>query len=277
LQTEQALPVLRTGGGSGRGVVKGIASEEPAPHILDIAYALLIVLVAGILRGMTGFGFALVAAIGLASIWPPSLTTPMVLVVELAITAFMLRDGGLAAAEPARLVPLAAGGVAGTVVGSLLAAGLPTEWVRPALDVAVLVSALVSLAYFSAPGLDRPWIAFAIALLVGTLAAAFAVGGPFVVVWMLAIGAAPAAIRGNLTVFFGIVDVAAVTIRAFTVGIPAEALTTSLILLPGSLLGVYIGGRLFHKVDAVWWRRIAAWSIAGGAVLSLARSLALRP
>ncbi|MEJ1160399.1 sulfite exporter TauE/SafE family protein [Prosthecomicrobium sp. N25] len=242
-----------------------------------IAYAFLVVFVAGVLRGMTGFGYALMAAIALAAVFPPGLTTATVLIVELAITALMLRDGALRAAEPARLVPLSVGGVAGTVAGAALASALPAAWVKPALDAAVLASALVSLAHFRAPGLDRPWIGGLIAFLVGVLASAFAVGGPFLVVWFLAIGAAPASIRGNLTVFFGVVDVAAIVMRASTIGIPAEAWTTALLLLPPTLAGVFLGGRLFHKVDAAWWRRIAAWSIAGGAILSLGRSLVLRP
>lgn len=243
---------------------------------MDIVAAILVVFLAGVLRGMTGFGFALVAAMGLAAFWPPATTTPMVLLVELAVTLLMLRDGGLGAMEPRRVVPLSLGGVAGTFVGTFAASRLPSEWVRPALDAAVLACALVSLVHVRAPRLDHPAVASAIGLVVGTLASAFAVGGPFVVVWFLAIGAAPAAIRGNLVVFFGLVDLAAVLVRLATIGLPRSAVELALLLVLPSLAGVHLGGRLFRRIDAAWWRRIAAWSIAAGAVASLARSFLSR-
>lgn len=236
-----------------------------------------IVFLAGILRGMTGFGFALVAVMGLGQVWPHTITTPTVLLIELVLTAVLIGDGILANWDRGRLVPLAAGGLAGTLFGALGVGALPPGAVKPLLDAAVLVSALVSLAHPVAPSLDRPPVAAAIGFLVGALAAAFAVGGPFVVVWYLAVGASPAVIRANLVLFFGIIDVAAVVVRQATFGIPSEAVWNALILLVPAAAGAFLGGRLFRVVDAAWWRRIAAYSIAAGAVLSLGRSLLTFP
>lgn len=236
-----------------------------------------IVFVAGILRGMTGFGFALVAVMGLGQLWPHTVTTPTVLLIELVLTAVLIGDGILPHLDGRRLVPLALGGLAGTLFGALGVGALPPGTVKPLLDATILVSALVSLAHPVAPSLDRTPVAAAIGFLVGTLAAAFAVGGPFVVVWFLAVGAPPAVIRANLVLFFGIIDIAAVVVRQATVGIPPEAVWNALILLVPAAAGAFLGGSLFRKVDAAWWRRIAAYSIAAGAVLSLGRSLFASP
>lgn len=242
------------------------------PQLIDIV-AVLVVLAAGVLRGLTGFGFALVAAIGLGQIWEPGLVAPMVLLCEIALAVLLVGDNVLPHAERQRVLPLIGGGVIGTAVGAFGFAALPADWLTPALDAAVLASAVAALVHVRAKWLDRVWIATLVGFLVGVLAAAFAVGGPFAVVWLIAIGAAPAAIRANLVLFFAVIDVAAVIMRWASVGFPPEALTRALWLLPVALAGAYLGGRLFTRVDALWWRRIAAWSIALGAGVSLARRL----
>lgn len=263
---------FRSKGAIGRASTKFFPSRRETTA-LGLLTAASIVFVAGILRGMTGFGFALVAAIGLAHVWPPAMATPVVLLLELVVAVVLLYGLDRAAIEPRRLVRLCLGGVAGTAIGTLMVSGLPAAWAKPALDTAVFVSALAALAHVSAPRLDTPAWAAAVGFLVGLFAGAFAVGGPFVVVWFLAVGAQPAAIRANLIVFFAVVDFAAVAFRWPTIGIPADAWGHAAMLLPPAFLGTWAGGLLFRRVNAAWWRRIAAYSIAGGAVLSLARSL----
>jgi uncharacterized membrane protein YfcA len=232
-----------------------------------------IVFGAGILRGLTGFGFALVAVIGLSQIAPLSQVTPLVLLIEIAIAVVLLGDGVMLHAEIRRLVPLILGGLAGIPIGIFGLSALPANLVKPALDLAVLACALAALVHISAPKLDNRRFAAAVGCLVGALIAAFAVGGPFAVVWQLAIGAEPAAIRANLTVFFLVMDAIALAARAGTIGIPEETALGALILLPAALAGAILGGRLFRRVEAQWWRRIAAYSIAGASLVSLGRSL----
>lgn len=241
-----------------------------------LAAALAIVLVAGFIRGMTGFGFALIAAIGLGLIWSPEVITPSVLLVELVLTLVLLKEGAGRHLDPPRLVPLMLGGLAGVVVGTFGFKALPGAWLRPALELAVLISAAVSLLHISSPRLDRRWIAALVGAIVGTLVAAFAVGGPFVVVWYLALGDAPTVVRSNIIVFFGFVDLAAILIRAGVVGIPDAVWWSSLVMLPAAVAGSWLGARAFRRVDAAWWRRIVSLTIIASASLSLGHSLLTR-
>lgn len=244
------------------------------PEMVDIVAAL-VVLAAGVLRGLTGFGFALVAAIGLGQIWPAGDVAPPVLLCEIILGVMLMGDNVLPHAEPRRVVPLALGGFVGCIIGAFAFKALPTSWMTPALDAAVLISALVAMIHVRATGLDRAWIGGVVGALVGILVTAFAVGGPFAVVWLLAIGGAPGAIRANLVLFFIVLDLAAVVMRYIAVGFPPETLLRAGWLLPVALAGAYLGGRLFVRVDALWWRRIATWSIALGAAISLGRRLLL--
>lgn len=240
------------------------------------AAALGIVFIAGFVRGMTGFGFALIAAMGLGLVWAPELITPVVLLVELVLTLVLLREGAARHLDPPRLLPLMLGGLAGVVAGTFGFRALPGAWLRPALEMAVLISAAVSLLHISSPSLDRRPVAALVGATVGLLVAAFAVGGPFAVVWYLALGESPVVVRSNIIVFFGFIDLAAILIRAGVIGIPGAVWGDALLILPAAVAGSWLGARAFRHVDATWWRRIVSLTIVAGAGISLAHSLLTR-
>ena len=242
-----------------------------------IAAAVCIAFVAGILRGLTGFGFALLAVIGFGQFWPPEIVTPLVLLVEIALGALLMGDGVLAHVEPRRVAALVGGSVIGIICGTLASAALPLALMKPALDTAVLISAAMSLVNVRAPALDRPWVGALVGFVVGGLVAAFAVGGPFAVVWLLAIALPPAVIRADLIVYFGLIDIVAVVTRAVSVGIPRETFFHAALILPTAFAGALLGGRLFRRIDAIWWRRIAAYGILAAALASLGRTLIFAP
>lgn len=238
-----------------------------------MAVAVAVVFVAGILRGMTGFGFSLLAVMGIGQFWSLDLVTPTVLLLELALTVLLVGDNVRPHLEPRWLVPLIVGGVIGAVAGLYGLGALPAAAVKPVLNLAIFISALISLVHARAPALATPVAAGVAGFLVGALVSAFAVGGPFAVVWFLAIGAAPAVIRANVIVFFGALDLFVVAVRWLHFGLSIEVLVTAALLLVPAVAGAFLGGRLFRRVDAARWRQVAAWSIAGGAALSLARAL----
>lgn len=237
------------------------------------AAAAAIVFLAGILRGMTGFGFSLLAVMGIGQFWPLELVTPTVLMLELVLTVLLIGDNVRPHIDLRWLVPMTLGGVFGAVAGLYGVGALPAAAVKPVLNLAIFVSALISLVHARLPALATPLAAGVAGFLVGTLVSAFAVGGPFAVVWFLAIGAAPAVIRANVIVFFGVLDLFVVGLRAAQFGLSTQALQTTALLTVPAVAGAFVGGRLFRKIDAGLWRRIAAWSIAAAAAISLIRSL----
>lgn len=237
------------------------------------AAASVIVLAAGLVRGATGFGFAMLAAIGLAHVMPVATVTPVVLLIEIVLSALILREGGVGGLDGRRLVPLMAGGTLGCGAGYALVARLPTDAIAMGLNLAIAVSALASLVRIDARRVDTPAWAFAVGGLVGMLVAGFAVGGPFAVVWLLASGAAPAAIRETLSVFFGMTDGLSVGVRLVDGALPVDALLTALWLLPVAGFGTVLGGALFTRIDPVLWRRGVAGFLIAAAVLNLLRSI----
>lgn len=239
----------------------------------------LIVIAAAAFRGVTGYGFALLAALGLAHAFAPETATAIILACDLLITALILADSRAAEIDWPFLGRLLGIGALGAAAGVALAGALDAETARLAVSLVVAAAALIAM-------MRRPpaWLAgggagLAAAALTGVLLAAFAVGGPVIAAWVLASGAAPARARANLAVFFGAVDGLSLLIRIGAGLVPAEALAPMAVALPLTLLG-YGGGRwAFRRLSVPAWRRVSALGLLGiaigGGVQALALALAL--
>jgi uncharacterized membrane protein YfcA len=236
-------------------------------------FAASVVAVAAVVRGATGFGFALLAAIGLSQVMPVATVTPLVLVIEMALTATILRDGGMAHLDIRRAAPLMAGGCIGVVLGFALFTALPAHALKIGLDAAIRVSAALALVNVRVPALDRTWIAVLVGALTGAVVAAFGVGGPIAVVWLLATGATPAYLRATVTAFFALIDGLSIVARLSAGAFPWEAFTGALWLTPVAVVGALIGGAIFRRLHPTHWRRGVAAFLVVAALFSLARSL----
>lgn len=239
--------------------------------------AAFVVGLAAVVRGATGFGFALVAALGLSALWPPAVATPVVFMLELVVTIGILRGGAWREVTLADVGPLMAGGLAGGIAGVLLVSGLPDGTVKLGLDLVVLVSAAASLARLKEPRLDRPLVAAGVGVVTGAVISAFAVGGPLVVAWLLATGRSPARMRAALTVYFGLTDALGLGVRLLIGRVPAESWTAGAVLLPIALIGTALGGHIFRRTAEDRWRRFVALMLILIAAFSLARTLGLLP
>lgn len=236
-------------------------------------FAAIVVAVAGMVRGATGFGFALISAIALSQVMPVALVTPMLMLIEMVLTATILWDGGAAALNLKRAAPLYVGGAFGVALGLALFTALSGPMLKIVLDAVILVSAALALVHVRLPWLDRTWIAVIVGLLTGAAVGAFAVGGPIAVVWLLAIGAPPPYMRATLTVFFSGVDLLSIAGRLATGTFPREALIGALWLAPIGAAGTLVGGMIFRRLNPTHWRIGIAAFIAVAALLSLGRSL----
>lgn len=239
----------------------------------DFLFAAIVVAIAGAVRGATGFGFALIAAIALTQVMPVAVVTPMLMLIELVLTATILWDGGAAALNVKRAAPLFAGGAVGVGLGVALFTVLSGPMLKIGLDAAILVSAALALVHVRLPWLDRPSIAVIVGLLTGTAVGAFAVGGPIAVVWLLAIGASPPYMRATLTVLFSGIDFLSILGRLTTGTFPLEALTTAIWLAPIGAMGTLAGGMIFRRLHPTHWRIGVAAFIVVAAIVSLGKSL----
>jgi uncharacterized membrane protein YfcA len=231
------------------------------------------VLLAGVLRGFTGFGFAL-AAVPLASlVLPPARVVPVVILIQLAIgMRDCVRERHLA--DRFSILRLTAGCVLGTPLGVAALALLPGAVTRLALGLIVLTAVAAT---WRPPGRPRPrrtWMALLAGVGSGICNGLAAMGGPPAVLYFLAVEPERLVMRSSLMVYFGL---AAVIVLP---GVVAAGLVDRTVLLlsvagfPMMLVGGWLGTWGFRRAGHRSYRAAAAFALLITALAAIGKGVA---
>ncbi|MHA6193520.1 sulfite exporter TauE/SafE family protein [Pseudomonas wadenswilerensis] len=216
--------------------------SEPAP-----LFSHLCVFIAAIVRGLTGFGFAAVAVVGLALSMPLADAVPLILCLEIASSAVLLRSAWREADQPLlRRLLLAA--LLGVPCGVLLLGGSDPRWLTLGVYLLVGGLALLGLARIPLPLGRGPLALGVVGGVSGALIAAFSIGGPLLVACLSQLRLSPTALRATLILFFCAVDIAALTGLALHGGVSPGTALHALTLLPVLGLGLLLGQHLFRHI-----------------------------
>lgn len=220
-------------------------------------------------RGVTGFGYALIAALGLLFLPSPAAGIPFILVSDLLLTCFLLLDREQGAVDWAVARLMLAMGFAGALCGSLIAASLDDGTSRLLVAVTVFAAACVALVREPPHWLRHRTVGAGIAFVVGLLLAAFAVGGPLIAAWLLAGGRDRRTIKGTLAVFFGAVDALSLAGRAMVGAIDPGVVGLLATFIGPTLAGFAAGRLLSARLSLDGWRRLASGGLFAVAVAGL--------
>jgi uncharacterized membrane protein YfcA len=206
------------------------------------------VFVAGIIRGYSGFGFAMVAVTSILLVLPPVQVVPLVLILEILASIRLIpqvwRD-----IDWHSLRWLLVGSLFATPIGVYLLANVPEAPMRISISLMVLVAAILLLfgwTWRRMPG--RPLI-LSTGVACGILNGAAAIGGPPVILFYLSSPAAVTVSRASIIAYFLGIDVmglAMASIQGLTTS--KTFLMTGFCLLP-LYFGITIGSRMFIQTD----------------------------
>ena len=217
-----------------------------APETIALAAA--IAALAGVIRGITGFGGAMVMSPPLALILGPLVTVPVVLLLE-----------GLAAApmliETRRLVrwrvigPILAMAIITVPLGTYILVKVDPPTMRRVIAAVVILFSLLLLRGWRYAGGQRLGTSIGLGALSGGMVGATSMGGPPVILYLLA-GPDPIGVtRANLTFFVGGISLAGVLALWMNGVIDAAVLRLALVLAPGYYIGMVAGTRLFARFN----------------------------
>lgn len=229
---------------------------------------------AGAFRGLTGFGYAMVAALGLSVVFMlPAVSVPFILVNDLMLTGFTLLDRKHGAVDWAAARTLLLSGLAGALCGGWLATQLDQNTARAMVAGFVMLAACVALVR-NPPGwlASRP-LGLCFGFFVGLLLSAFAVGGPLAAAWLLAGGTQRLKVRGTLAVFFGAIDFVSLISRLAFGGIDTRLLDLLIFYCPLTLIGFGVGYVISRRVTPSAWHRISSVGLVLIAVIGLCQAL----
>ena len=217
------------------------------PSIEILVFAPLIVLLAYLIFGVSGFGSTLIAVPLLAHILPLKFVIPMVVVLD-CVSAFSMGFKLRADVWKEEFLPMLPFLLAGLLIGAFVLLKVPAQWLFTGLGFFVVIfGGYYVIDRKSMIRLPR-WACAPIGLVAGTTSSAFGVGGPLYVFFFTARGATPDQVRATVPAVFSFTTVARIAIFASVGLFNADVLIMAALLLPVMALGLWCGQRLHGKL-----------------------------
>jgi uncharacterized membrane protein YfcA len=236
---------------------------------LNFLALLAIVVGAGLLRGFTGFGAALVMAPLMSlTIGPREAAVAVILLT--ALTSFQQLPEAWPHVRWRRALPLGLAAAVAAPFGTAILAYLPLDLLQRTIAGVVVVFALVLLSGWRYRGEPRWPLTIAVGASGGLLTGIAGIGGPPVVLYLLG-GHQPAATnRADFIVYFALSQfMAAIPLFWFGLVDGDDGWRVMALLVPFAL-ATWIGGRLFYRAAEAAFRRVALGFLLVVGVVTLA-------
>lgn len=211
------------------------------------AWCLLIAAVGGLVRGATGFGASMVMAAPLSLLIGPRIAVPVTLLLETFAAAPMI-PAAIRAATWRTIGPIGVAAVLAVPAGSWLLAVADADTLRRAIAATVVVCSLLLLIagrWRRAP--QRPATSVGLGLLSGTMLGATGIGGPPVILYLMA-GPDPVGVtRANLTLYVMLISAAGLAGLWWNDLLPGATLAQAGWLAAPFAAGIIIGSGAFAR------------------------------
>ncbi|EAX48772.1 protein of unknown function DUF81 [Thermosinus carboxydivorans Nor1] len=232
---------------------------------LSTLYIFAVVVFAGFLQTLTGFGYALAAAPLLAFAMNPKEVVLFILfsglIIKAALTVKTWHVGRVASVMPIFLASLV-----GALPGAIVLRYISDSALKLFIGI-VLLAATAAMNANIRLNIRRHGLAKAVTgLISGFLASTTSLNGPPVVLYYMNEGENKDILRANLARYFLLGNSASFLMSVIIGGVQLSKLVAPMVLaLPGLLIGFWLGEKLFSRLDAAHFRRIglAVISVSG--------------
>lgn len=230
--------------------------------------AMIVTLLAGVVRGFSGFGSALIYIPLMAAIYEPRIAAVTLLITDFAASA------PFTVAQTRRcnwreVAPVSLAAIATIPLGVMALQYLDPlilRWGIAFLVTTLLVVLASGWRYHVAPRLST---SLGVGLISGVGAGAVQIAGPATIIYWLGGPNNPAVIRANLMVYFALLAIASFVIYFFRGLFTADVLIMSILLGPIFIVSMAAGAWMFKGASEHAYRRVAYAIIALSALVSL--------
>jgi len=230
--------------------------------------AMAVSILAGAVRGFSGFGSALIFVPLMSAIYDPRIAAGTFLLIDFAVALAVLPTMGREA-HWRDVVPLAAAAVIAAQFGALILIYTDAITLRWGIAVVVLILLAVLMSGWRYHGRPKLPVTLAVGGLAGILGGAIQIVGPPVIVYWLGSSSSAAIVRANLNAFFSVFAIALFVTYVVRGLLPAHVIVLALLLGPLQVLALSSGTRLFHASSAETYRRVAYAIVATAALVSM--------
>ena len=215
-----------------------------------------LVLLAGIVRGFSGFGAALVMVPGLTMVYGARSAVPMAMIIDW-IAVLQLLPVAYRHAERATVWPLGLAAVASLPIGSMILVSVEPEAMKTAIGIVVLVFVGIMSLGWRYRGRPSKIAAAAAGVVGGILNGATGMGGPPAILFYLSGERDARVARASLAGVFAVTTTAGLITFVLLGLIDGPLLLKAAFLAPTFMIGVWLGGRCFGRAAEKVYRRAA--------------------
>jgi len=238
-----------------------------------LVFGLAAVAAAGVISGMTGFGFALVTAPLLVLVLPARVVVPIVsalsLLSHLVVLGETLRDVRLA-----RIALLVIAGIVGSPLGVYLLLWLEPSVLKLLIGLLTTLFAAALLIGFRHPIRNEQLASLPIGFASGLLGGSTSMSGPPVVLFFSNQNVDKRAFRANLNLYFILLACATLPAQVAAGLLTGRVLTYLLWFTPALFAGTLVGMWLARRVDENAFRRLTLLVVMATGLSAMAAALA---
>lgn len=232
------------------------------------AFLLAVAVAAGLARGFSGFGAALIFVPLASTAIGPKVAVPLLLVVD-GLTSMGLVPPAFRAADRSNVAVMALGAAVGVPAGIYLLVQLDPLAIRWSMAVLVALLLVLLMSGWRYHGPPKAWLTVLVGAVSGLLSGAAQIGGPPAVAYWLGGAASAAVVRANIILFFAISTVLTGAGHLWGGLITVQVLVLALMVAPVYSLALWLGSRMFSLAGERMFRRVCYAMIAAAALLSL--------
>jgi len=220
-----------------------------------IVLSMIVLLVAYIIQGISGFGRSLFAAPILSLFMPANEVVAMLLLSGLVANLYLLIKT-IKYSEIKKIWVMIAFGIVSTLVGGKLLAIAPILQLKIVMGITVIVSAIILSSGYRLKIKESILVYGITGTISGFFTGMISMGGPVVVLLLQNQNHDKHKFRGNLTLFFFITGSIAI-VSLFTNNlVTSDILIRSLYLLPVSIIGIFLGDYISYKLNEKVFKKI---------------------
>lgn len=246
-------------------LLAAIKSDLGSPIIW---FGLITVLIGGIMRGFAGFGSAMLFAPIFSVLMTPAHMVPLVVTLEIPM-GFVLFLETRRETDWGMVVPMGLAAMVAMPLGIWLLVSADSRALTIGISVAILLFVGVLMTGWRYRG-PRPWpLTVGIGAASGVMMATSSVGGPPVLLYMLAADHPARTIRANVIAYFCLTILVLMVMVFWASPTALGAIIDAAILFPVMMIGVWIGMRLAGRANDRVFRWISYAFITAAAVIGL--------
>ncbi len=229
------------------------------PVILLIV-ASAVVLLSGVISGLTGFGFGLVAIPAMTLLMPPKLVVPTSILLGFS-SRLMLGLQLKREINFRRVGMISVGSVVGAAAGALLLSSQDSEVLKFVIGLTMVLSAAVLLRGARMPLPDNGSAYAPVGFLSGLFQGCAGMGGPPVVILFANLRVEKQKTRADLSAALVVVSITAMASQLACGLITADVLRSTIYMAPPALIGTAAGVRFADRMSNEAFRRIILWLV----------------